>query len=140
VIVFRSVTDPGARLRSIDCRGDARAEKATDQMSDSYSHPRFPGKSKAYVDAYHAYEARTAPAATRTNAAPHRDAVENRADAEVYAAHEARMRRVYTDSFESCDDVSDADLHADAVENRTDVEAYAAHEARMRSFYIGGVP
>jgi hypothetical protein len=85
--------------------------------------PRFPGKSKDYVDSYLAAEARyaaerAAAAAASCACAPRvdavrRDIVEARTDDEVRAAHEARMRKVYTDSFGTGATAVKQDAHAD---------------------------
>lgn len=83
--------------------GSAVTSPGGGEVSDY--NPRFPGKSKAYVDAYLAEESRQKSghnddaARGRADAAPVRADAEDRTDAELYAAHEARMRKIYTDSF-----------------------------------------
>jgi hypothetical protein len=97
--VLRHISDEGARLRPIDSRGDAIAQKESSPMSFPFPHPRFPGKSREYVEAYLEEEAKLG-LAPRTDER-RRDVIESRDDAEVRAdaEHSRRLAAPYYESF-----------------------------------------
>jgi hypothetical protein len=105
--VLRHITDEGARLRPINSRGDALAEKESVPMSFPFPHPRFPGKSHEYVASYLACEAKSA-AERGGGSAPRSDATERRdvvaaaredADARADAENRRRLAAPYYESF-----------------------------------------
>lgn len=90
--------------------------------------PEFIGKSDAYVAAY--LEAERKLATGRTPAASHHHDAVARTNTEMYAAHEARMRKVYTDSFAQPGASTTRD-HADSLEAPAGEESSEQFSARL---------